>query len=41
LGSRTLWELAKHCGSTVEAIQKANGFEDAPGKDSILLIPVL
>ena len=40
-GEDTLWELAKKCGSTVEAITKANGLEDQPEKDRILLIPVV
>ncbi len=35
-----LWELAKLCGSTVEAIQKANGLESEPQEDQMLLIPV-
>lgn len=39
-GDDSLWELAKRCGSTVEAITKANGLEDSPEKDRILLIPV-
>lgn len=37
----SLWELAKHCGSTVEAIQKANQLTDTPSPEQILLIPVL
>lgn len=36
-----LWELAKHCGSTVEAIQKANQLTEEPASDRILLIPVM
>lgn len=40
-GDDNLWELAKRCGSTVEAITKANGLEDSPEKDRILLIPVV
>jgi len=40
-GDASLWELAKKCGSTVEAIQKANALEDSPDKDRILLIPVV
>ncbi len=35
-----LWDLAKLCGSTVEAIQKANGLEAEPQEDQMLLIPV-
>ena len=37
----SLWELAKNCGSTVEAIQKANRLTEEPEQDRILLIPVL
>ena len=37
-----LWELAKSCGSTVEAIRSANLLEKgAPVPDKMLLIPVL
>ena len=36
-----LWELAKGCGSTVEAIRRVNGLEGEPEKDRMLLIPVL
>ena len=36
-----LWALAKTCGSTVEAIQKANQLTEEPAPDRILLIPVL
>ncbi len=39
-GEATLWELAKDCKSTVEAIQKANALTDEPVDDRILLIPV-
>lgn len=37
---KTLWELAKSCGSTVSAIRSANGIEEAPEDGSVLLIPV-
>ena len=37
----TLWELAKSCGSTVEAICSANELEQEPIADRMLLIPVL
>lgn len=37
---QSLWELAKSCGSTVEAICRANGISDEPVQDRILLIPV-
>ena len=36
----SLWELAKKTGSTVKAICKANGLEEAPESGRILLIPV-
>ena len=39
-GGERLWDVAKRCGSTVEAIQKANGLEGEPAEDRILLIPV-
>ncbi|MBQ7800739.1 MAG: DUF3794 domain-containing protein [Oscillospiraceae bacterium] len=35
-----LWELAKRCGSTVGAIRQANGLEEEPSEDRILLVPV-
>jgi len=38
---RTLWELAKSCGSTVEAICSANQLQQEPVPDRMLLIPVL
>lgn len=37
----SLWELAKGCGSTVEAIEKANGITGQPDPENMLLIPVL
>ena len=40
-GDLTLWELAKKLGSTVEAIQTANGLQQEPENDQMLLIPVL
>jgi len=36
----SLWELAKKCGSTMEAIRDANGLEGEPEPDQMLLIPV-
>ena len=39
-GDKSLWELAKHYGSTVEQIRQTNGIEDAPKKDKMLLIPI-
>lgn len=35
-----LWSIAKRCGSTVEAIQKANGLEGEPENGKMLLIPL-
>ena len=40
-GKETLWEIAKSCGSTVEAIKEANQLEDDPGQELLLLIPVV
>lgn len=39
-GENSLWELAKLSGSTVSAIRGANGLEEEPQYDRILLIPV-
>lgn len=39
-GERSLWELAKHCGTTVDAIHKANQLSGEPAADQMLLIPV-
>ncbi len=36
----SLWELAKGCGSTVEAIRKANHLSADPAPGQMLLIPV-
>lgn len=36
----SLWELAKASGSTVEAIQKANGLTQEPDQGQMLLIPI-
>lgn len=35
-----LWALAKRCGSTVEAIRRANNLEEEPEGNQMLLIPV-
>lgn len=40
-GDMSLWELAKLCGSTVEAISRANGLSGEPAAEQMLLIPVL
>ncbi len=37
---KDLWTLAKDTGSTVEAIQKANGLEGDPPQGKMLLIPI-
>lgn len=39
-GEKRLWDIAKGCGSTVEAIRKANGLSDEPLPNQMLLIPV-
>jgi hypothetical protein len=39
-GEDSLWELAKHCGSTVQAISEANQLEGEPQVGQILLIPI-
>ena len=39
-GNMSLWELAKKCGSTVAAIEEANGLEGQPEAERMLLIPV-
>lgn len=41
MGEAGLWELAKTCGSTVEAIEKANGLQGEPPVGQMLLIPVM
>jgi len=40
-GQDRLWDIARTSGSTVEAIQKANGLSEEPAPDRMLLIPVL
>ncbi len=40
-GEDSLWQLARSCGSTVEAIRAANHLNDEPAQDQMLLIPVL
>ena len=39
-GKRSLWEIAKQCGSTVEAIQRSNSLQGEPEDDRVLLIPI-
>lgn len=40
-GEGSLWEIARDCGSTVEAIRDANGLAGDPEPDRMLLVPVL
>ena len=40
-GEHRLWDIAKATGTTVEAIRKANGLQDEPLPNQMLLIPVL
>lgn len=40
VGEDGLWETAKSAGSTVDAIQKANGLQEEPAPGKLLLIPV-
>lgn len=39
-GNRTLWELAKASGSTVDAIRRVNKLDGEPERNRMLLIPV-
>jgi len=39
-GRDSLWDMAKQCGSTVEAIQQANNLTEEPDESRILMIPV-
>lgn len=40
VGEESLWEMAKHYGSTEDAIRSANGLTDDPTPGQILIIPV-
>ena len=40
VGEESLWDMAKHYGSTEEAIRSANGLTDEPTPGQILIIPV-
>ena len=40
-GNRRLWDIARECGSTVSAIETANGLTGEPETDRMLLIPVV
>ncbi|MBQ7817925.1 MAG: LysM peptidoglycan-binding domain-containing protein, partial [Oscillospiraceae bacterium] len=39
-GNQRLWDIARECGSTVDAIVEANHLQDQPEAGQILLIPV-
>lgn len=39
-GELPLWDIAKECGSTVEAIRQLNRLQQEPERDQMLLIPV-
>ena len=39
-GGDDLWNIAKSCGSTVDAIRKANALEEDPAPSRMLLIPI-
>ena len=41
MGERTLWDLAKECGSTIETIRQANRLTDDPQPEQMLIIPVI
>lgn len=40
VGKRRLWDIAKQCGSTVDAIKRANSLQNEPDSNAILLIPI-
>ena len=40
IGEDRLWDIAKASNSTVEAIRKANGLQEEPAPNQMLLIPV-
>ena len=40
-GGKTLWELAKSSGSTVDAIRETNQLQSEPEEQQMLLIPVI
>ena len=40
-GSASVWDMAKACGSTEEAIRQANGLTEEPAPGQMLLIPVV
>ena len=41
MGTDSLWEIARECDSTVDRIMEANGLQELPPKDKMLLIPVV
>lgn len=40
MGTEGLWDLAKSCGSTVEAIRSANALQEEPEPGRMMLIPI-
>lgn len=40
MGSGGLWDVAKQCGSTVDAIRKANRLTEEAQEGQLLLIPI-
>ena len=40
-GGSRLWDIAKENGSSMDAIRRANGLQEEPAPDRMLLIPVL
>ncbi len=40
VGENGLWDMAKSCGSTVEAIRNANQLQDEPMEGQMLIIPI-
>lgn len=40
MDAESLWELAKNSGSTMSAIQKANGLSQEPERGQMLIIPI-
>ena len=41
VGKRSLWDVAKQCGSTVESIKQANALQGEPDSNAVLLIPTV